>query len=337
MKIAIGIDTSNYTTSCGAVDWDGNVTGDSRRLLSVKEGERGLRQSDALFQHIKELPGVLSGLMKSIKEYEEKSGQACSIAAVGVSTRPRPIEGSYMPVFLAGVSAASALAQGAGVKLYEFSHQEGHIAAVTSDIDREGDFLSFHLSGGTGELLRVRGCMPLKICGGSEGLSFGQLLDRTGVMAGLKFPAGAELDRLALENRGLAAMSISRKGRIIIEDPLLKPVFTRGAGADLSGTETQCMKALKDGASIERLAPELFYRICQALCDIISFAAEEEKLNRVLLAGGVASSSFIRQELAPMLKRKNIEAEFGQPALSSDNACGIARLAMAAYRKDIKD
>ena len=58
----LGIDTSNYTTSAALADGDGNIIVNLKRLLPVKEGERGLRQSDALFAHTKNLPLIMGEL-----------------------------------------------------------------------------------------------------------------------------------------------------------------------------------------------------------------------------------------------------------------------------------
>ena len=93
-----GIDTSNYTTSVAV--FDGEHIIQNKKLLTVKKGERGLRQSDALFQHTVNLPVLISKLKSEIGDAD--------IEAFGVSNRPRNIEGSYMPCFLAGESAAEA-------------------------------------------------------------------------------------------------------------------------------------------------------------------------------------------------------------------------------------
>ena len=115
----IGFDTSNYTTSIACLD--GNEGINVSQLLPVREGELGLRQSDAVFHHTKSLP-ELSGRLFSHAGISD-------ITAVGVSTRPRAVEGSYMPCFMVGYSHAKLLADTLGVPLVECSHQQGHIAA----------------------------------------------------------------------------------------------------------------------------------------------------------------------------------------------------------------
>ena len=151
-KIIIGIDTSNYTTSLAVLTLDGELLANIKFPLKVKEGERGLRQSDAVFSHVKNIPEA----MELLKEYTLGN----EVVAVGVSKRPRNIDGSYMPCFLAGVAAAKSISAALGVPLYEFSHQCGHIMAAIYSSGRtdllEGEFCAFHVSGGTTEMLSVK-------------------------------------------------------------------------------------------------------------------------------------------------------------------------------------
>ena len=191
----LGLDTSNYTTS--AALFDGQEGVNRSRLLEVRPGELGLRQSDALFQHIKRLPELLRGL-------SEEGRPNGPLRAVGASTRPRNVEGSYMPCFLAGASQGRGLAAVLGVPFFSWSHQEGHLAAAAWSAGRMGlldrPFLAWHLSGGTTELLLVwpEGTgLRTEIIGGSSDLSAGQLIDRTGVLLELPFPAGKALDELS--------------------------------------------------------------------------------------------------------------------------------------------
>ena len=112
----LGLDTSNYTTSVALFDGERGVN--LGCLLEVRPGELGLRQSDALFQHVKRLPQLLEQL------------EIGDIQAVGASTRPRAVEGSYMPCFLAGESQGRGIAATLGVPFYAHSHQQGHLAAA---------------------------------------------------------------------------------------------------------------------------------------------------------------------------------------------------------------
>ena len=119
--LCLGIDTSNYTSSAALFDSESGEIIQSRQLLPVKEGELGLRQSDAVFQHILLLPEMIKNV------FSESSKK---IDRIGVSVSPRDEKGSYMPCFNTGKAIAESIAAVNGVPLFHFSHQAGHIAAA---------------------------------------------------------------------------------------------------------------------------------------------------------------------------------------------------------------
>lgn len=308
----LGIDTSNYKTSVAVTDSQGKILCDLRKLLHVKQGERGLRQSDALFQHMENLPELLEEALAD--------GRARRIAAVSCSDRPRPQEGSYMPVFKAGTGFGQAVAAAIQVPYYTFSHQEGHIEAIKSscDLSDQTHFLCYHLSGGTCELLEVSED-GVAIIGGSKDLSFGQVIDRVGVKLGMRFPAGEEMDRLAI---GAAKSS---------DD--LKRIPADGLYFNLSGIETQCGRRaaamMEQGLGQEekkKLVRELFDKIVRILIEITQKASDETSINKIMFTGGVSSSRYISEKLKQHFSNTGISAEFGQQRLSQDNAVGIALL-----------
>ena len=310
--IFLGVYTSNYTTSVYAVD-ESEIRG-RRKILEVKYGERGLRQSDGVFQHMKNFPALFTELCGEI--------DTSQIAAVGVSTRPRSVEGSYMPVFLAGSGYAEAIAQSLKVPKYEYSHQDGHIMAGIRSCGKysllEGEFISVHISGGTTEILKTRfngRGFDCDIIGGTRDISAGQFIDRAGVAMGLKFPAGVELERLALTS----------------DKRISLPIKTDGAWMNLSGVETKALRMLEDGGTDKAaLARGVLYETKRALAKTITAALKETGLNRVLIAGGVASNSIIREGLLSM----PYDVEFASREFSSDNAMGIAELARLEYDRE---
>ena len=306
-ECVLGIDTSNYTTSAAAVDSFGNIVSDRRKLLKVKQGERGLRQSDALFQHIANLPEIIENIKSDTAGYV--------IKAVSVSSRPRPVEGSYMPVFNAGLSAGSMIASVLDVPLYRFSHQEGHITAVKtySRFKDKTELLCCHLSGGTCEILS---CTKdgIEIAGGSLDISFGQLLDRTGVALGLDFPCGKALDEAALNTLDKA--------------DILTPIKVRDCHFNLSGIETQVLRnisGMDKNSDYSLLIKNIFDRITICLAQAVNQTAAACGTGNVLFAGGVSSSGYVRREIGRYIDR-NISYEFGAAELSSDNAVGTALL-----------
>lgn len=338
--LILGLDTSNYTTSLAITDISGEIILDARKLLTVKQGERGLRQSHALFQHMENLPALILEAMQTADKNR--------IAAVAVSERPRPVEGSYMPVFKAGVNYGKVMAASLGVPFFGFSHQEGHLEAVkhNSAFAETNDYLAYHLSGGTSELLRVTNGQ-INILGGSRDLSFGQVIDRIGVFLGMAFPCGKEMDRIAVSVRdklntnhaqendltGSSAETGHKKADATANGnaQLLKKIPVSGLEINLSGMETQCRRELEKGADPEQVVFALFRHISSCLAVLTEIAVKAAGSSRVMFTGGVTASSFIRNELETYFKSRSFEGRtiqimFGDPALSSDNAVGISYL-----------
>ena len=311
MPVLLGLDTSNYTTS--AAVFDGEEGRNQGRLLEVRPGELGLRQSDALFQHVKHLPEVVEALLG-----EEGLG---TVQAVGASTRPRAVEGSYMPCFLAGASQGQVLSQVLGVPFYAFSHQQGHLAAAAWSAGRldllDRPFLAWHLSGGTTELLRVepeedRVAVRAEILGGTSDISAGQLIDRTGVLLGLPFPAGKGVEKLSRQAQKREYYKVK----------------VNGLTFSLSGMENKVRQMLQRGeepAEIAWFAQETVCRVVQACTKA---AMEVYPGLPVLCSGGVASNGRLKE-----LLRQNCGALFAQPQFSTDNAMGTAILTWRALER----
>ncbi len=296
----LGFDTSNYTTSVAA--FDGRTGQNQSRLLDVKPGELGLRQSDALFAHVKRLPELTEALFRGTDRSR--------ICAVGVSSRPRAVEGSYMPCFLAGVSVARSLAAVLDVPCHFFSHQQGHIAAALWSAGRldlmERPHLAWHLSGGTTELLLVepegRNVRAVRI-GGTSDISAGQIMDRTGQLLELPFPSGKALDALSQESREEARFKVK----------------TSRLTFSLSGLENKIHEFYAAHGPADTAA----YAI-RSVCDVVVRTTEEALQQYtdfpVVFSGGVASNSMLRRLSAPL------SPIFAAPAYSTDNAMGVAVL-----------
>ena len=307
----LGLDTSNYTTSAAVFDGEGGRN--QGRLLEVRPGELGLRQSDALFQHVKHLPEVVEALLG-----EEGLG---TVQAVGASTRPRAVEGSYMPCFLAGASQGQVLSQVLGVPFYAFSHQQGHLAAAAWSAGRldllDRPFLAWHLSGGTTELLRVEPeedgvAIRAEILGGTSDISAGQLIDRTGVLLGLSFPAGKGVEKLSRQAQKREYYKVK----------------VNGLTFSLSGMENKVRQMVQRGeepAEIAWFAQETVCRVVQACTKA---AMEVYPGLPVLCSGGVASNGRLKE-----LLRQNCGALFAQPQFSTDNAMGTAILTWRALER----
>ena len=298
----IGIDTSNYTTS---IAWFDGISGvNCSRLLPVKQGELGLRQSDAVFAHIKSLPELSGRLFSDI--------QVGTVTAVGVSTRPRAVEGSYMPCFMVGYSHAKLISDMLRVPLVEVSHQQGHVAASLWSAGRldlmDRPHLAWHLSGGTTELLLVepdgKNVRCTKI-GGTTDISAGQLIDRTGQLLDLPFPSGKHIDALSLE----AQMTETFK------------VKCPGMEFSLSGVQNKVQQFQEKHRDPAETAAYALRCVAKAVYQATVNAQKAYPGHRVVFSGGVASNSMLRKIVAPL------NPVFSEPQYSTDNAMGVAVLA----------
>lgn len=320
MSSFLGVDTSNYTTSLSLVEFDESTFSfkavkNLKKLLPVKKGEVGLRQSDALFHHTNQLRELVPDM------FDENFPE---ISAVGVSTKPRLIQGSYMPCFLAGHTFAAAVSAALKLPMFETSHQTGHILAALyscgqlSLLNQDKPFLAFHLSGGTTDLLL---CNPnkqdiakIEQVGGSTDLKAGQLVDRIGVKMGLAFPAGTELEKLAVQS------SKEYKPKICVKN----------LECCLSGGQNMCEKMLSGNpCENSEAAKFLFCFISDTIYRLSLNARAEYGSLPIIFAGGVMSNSIIKQKLDRL---ENVY--FAEPRFSSDNAVGTAIFSAMKYRRN---
>ena len=304
MSIYLGIDTSNYTTSVCLYDSNSGEVISKRKLLPVKDGELGLRQSDAVFHHVQQLPALFE---ETFSDYSDQ------LAAIGVSYAPRTENGSYMPCFTVGLTVASILSSVLKVPVYRFSHQQGHIAAALYSVDHldllHQKHIAFHVSGGTTEALLVNGTdgfVTTEIVAKTLDLNAGQLIDRVGVMLGLSFPCGKELEKLALECNE----------RIKVK-PTLKDL-----DCCLSGGQNIAEKYLKEDKNPSYIARFTMEFIAAAVVGMSKQIREKYGDLEFVYAGGVMSDSIIRDELQLLH-----DCVFALPEFSRDNAAGTAVLA----------
>ncbi|MCI2046679.1 MAG: glycoprotease [Faecalibacterium sp.] len=301
--LTLGIDTSNYATSLAVFDSAGGVVCDKKRFLPVRAGGLGLRQSEALFHHTEALPGMLAELAQAV--------DLTKIEAVGVSEKPRPEQGSYMPCFLAGVSAATGFALAKGIPLIRTTHQQGHAAAALFATGRpellEKPVLLFHVSGGTTDLLLCDAVKALTLLGTSSDLYAGQAVDRLGVKLGFSFPAGAEVSRYAAD----------------CAEPVRGKCTVRGMACSLSGLENQCNALLSAGKSPSYVCKYCLCCVGETVVRMAKAAMQAYPGLPVICAGGVMSSDIIRGYVQQRLPG----TYFVPGKFSSDNAIGVALLA----------
>lgn len=310
----VGFDTSNYTTSAAVCTAEGQVIANIKSPLPVEAGACGLRQSDAVFAHLKNLPDVCEQLRAITADY--------TVAAVGYSAYPRDAQGSYMPCFLAGKTAATSFASALGVPLYAFSHQNGHIMAAaysSGQLDRlmQGPFVAFHVSGGTTEAVLVTPCEgsidKVTLVGETADLNAGQAIDRIGVAMGLSFPCGRAIELLAADAKG----------------KIPKPrVSVKGSVCNLSGLENLALKLYNMTGDKALVSAYTLDFVAQTLSQMTENILNEHGRMPVLYAGGVMSNCRIRERL-----ERKFHAYFGAPAFSADNAAGTSLLCRYQHMK----
>jgi len=315
-KLFLGIDTSNYTTSVSVCDETGTVLYNLKKLLPVAAGERGLRQSDAVFSHVKNLSPIATLLQEALDKIRHEG----DLSAVGCSAYPRDAEGSYMPCFLVGTGLADLLGATLGVPVYRFSHQKGHVVAAgySAGLPENTDsFYAFHVSGGTTEILSVEKDpekdLRITLLGGTNDLNAGQVIDRVGVSLGFPFPAGPSMEK--------AALCFSGK-------PTRKKPSVNGLFCNLSGVENLAAGFKQKGASEEEVAAFVLYHVGDVLRLLTDHLFQEMGEKPVVYAGGVMSCSIIKEILA----RESVY--FAEPAFSADNAAGVALLTKKRYFRE---
>ena len=314
MDLFFAADTSNYTTSAAVYHLESNTVFHRKRLLPVREGEKGIRQSDAVFHHTQQLPEMVHSVMeKAAAQFENPK-----FAAAGASVQPRRQKDSYMPCFLVGTANAGNYSNLNGIPFYAFSHQEGHVAAALYSADKLSlvgqDFLAIHVSGGTTESLFVHAGKhsPLEtdIVGTSTDLKAGMAIDRVGLMLGLKFPAGPELEKLALQSEKEFQIHPS----------------VRGMDCSLSGVENQCHALMDKGTPREDIAKYCLRYIEASLRSMAKNLMSQYPGLPIVFSGGVMSNSLIRTDFT-----EEFDAAFAKPEFSADNAAGVAVLTALAY------
>lgn len=311
--VFVGIDTSNYTTSVCAIDECGNLVHEARRVLNVPLGKRGLQQSQALYQHVATLPTMLDNLREAIS--------SSSIERVAISTRPRSRVGSFMPVFQAGILAGHALALASGLPIFETTHQAGHIAAgiETSSMPdaTEQPFAVIHLSGGTTDVVIAHGDkmnFGVEEWVSSQDLHVGQMVDRIGVQLGFSFPAGKELEKLALQ--------VEHE----VEIPVIPSSVQHGVPS-FSGPLTHAGKLIEAGVDPALVAAGVFRCIAKTVEKMIRHVNDQTGIRRILFVGGVASSILLKQRLLARFDGAPQQLYFCDSYYSSDNSFGVALIA----------
>ena len=308
--VVIGFDTSNYRTSVAAVTLDGEILVNHRELLPVSSGERGLRQSDAVFAHIRQLRNSEEALREKLK--------GTWIAAVAASTKPRDGGESYMPVFQVGHTAGSMMAAALAFSGFRYLHSRQQTDFYHSlPVSRTRLFLavnlnSFLIAAVPCLLMSLVSAMIIQISTGAATcvpwalgqtclqLCFFLGFCMTALLAVVKGKSGALLG-VSLENGDLTC--------------------------HLSGAETKVQQWIREGSMArEDMAREIYDLLARTLVRMLKAGAEKSGCREALVTGGVAASALLRQLMAERKAKTRgcPEIVFGRPEMSGDNAVGVA-------------
>lgn len=308
-KFILGIDTSAYTTSVAITDIESHeVIIDKRKVLLVPFGQKGLRQQDAVFQHLKNF--------QELYEQIDSELDLKRVEIVSVSSRPRNVEGSYMPVFTVGQNYGAVIAKTLNCQYIEYSHQENHIAAsLINDYKIINDnMLAIHISGGTTEFLRVRKSnkgYDAVIEGQSLDITFGQLIDRIGTLMEFPFPCGMHMENHLINNPKIENIKL--------------PKISGDANINLSGMENYFGNLYNTNIySKQTIIHSMFNYVADCIVHIINNIKNMEDIRTIIIAGGVASNSIIRNAVIEKLTKYKVI--FPTKENSSDNAVGVSIL-----------
>ena len=303
MSRILAFDTSNYTTSACVYDTQAGIVWENRIMIPVQNGKCGVRQSDAVFHHVKNLESLFDDIFQT------------DINCICASRCPSERENSYMPCFTVGMSYAKTISSLYGLPMYSYSHQKNHIlaAAVTGGAQDilNTPFLAYHVSGGTTDVML---CSPdkeifsVKKIGGSADISCGQLIDRTGTLLGFPFPCGKYIEKCS---QGSLADNIKFK----INDGFY----------NFSGFQNKAEKMYFENKSTGEICN---YILSVVLSFILNSIASFRKVYGelpVLMSGGVMSNKL----LSDTIKQRLSGVYFAEPKYSLDNAAGIAMLCAA--------
>lgn len=304
----LGIDTSAYTTSLCIVDFDTEeVILDSRKKLLVSKGQKGLRQQEAVFLHMKNFKDLFDEIYFDLNK----------IKIVSVSSKPRNVIDSYMPVFTVGQNYGKVISKTLNCNYIEYSHQENHIAAAMIDYYKstklDDEILAIHISGGTTEfltLLKSKNGYATDIVAGTLDITFGQLIDRIGNLMEFEFPCGMHMEKYIYDNKKIDKIKI--------------PPISKGKFINLSGMENYYTNMyLSNKYEKQTIINLLFEYISACIINIINNLKDEYIFTKIIITGGVISNRVIRNYIIDNLKDE-FQLIFPSTANSSDNAIGNA-------------
>ena len=259
-------------------------------------------------EHLQALPRMVEDVM------HEAGCEWHDIDQIAVTSGP-----GLMGALLVGVSYARALGEVNQIPVIPVHHMEGHLLApgISEDGLPDFPFITLLVSGGHTMLVRVDGIGEYKVIGQTIDDAAGECFDKSARLLGLSYPGGPEISKLA-EHGDAKRFSLPR--------PLLNQ---DNLNFSFSGLKTAVMYAVKaHGDFDEQATADMSASIELAICDVLVKksirACIQEGVENLVIAGGVAANTCLRNMLTSQTERKEVEVYLPQPKYCTDNAAMIS-------------
>ena len=311
--ITLGIETSCDETACAIVA-DGRVLMSNiiSSQIDIHTSYGGVVPEIASRQH-------LTDINQCIEEALSQGGVSLQeLDLIAVTKGP-----GLIGALVIGVAAAKALALTTGKPLIGVNHMHGHISSNYLSYPKlEPPFLSLVVSGGHTNLVRVDSYREYRVLGSTRDDAAGEAYDKVARVIGLGYPGGPKIDEAAKSGN---PESIHFK-RVLLEKGSYDFSF--------SGIKTQVMNYVNSErqAGREISVPDVAAGFQEAVVEVMVekalYAVKNEGEDRLVMAGGVAANSRLREAMEAACKKEGIELFLPEKPLCTDNA---AMIAVAGY------
>ena len=249
------------------------------------------------------------------------------IDLIGVTNGP-----GLIGALLMGVASAKAIAFAADIPIVSVNHMHGHISAnFIAYPELEPPFMCLIVSGGHTNIVEMTDYNRCEILGGTRDDAVGEAYDKVARVIGLGYPGGPKIDRIAKEGNPEA---IHFK-RVLLEKGSLDFSFSGLKTAVLNYLNTERQAGREINAA--DVAASFQAAVVEVIVTKTMEAVRSRKQDKLVLAGGVAANSNLREQLSAACKKENVTLYVPQPVLCTDNAAMIACSAYYKYKKEGAD
>lgn len=304
-KLILGIESSCDDTAIALVNRHGSVRySDVISQDHIHNAFGGVYPELASRAHVENIVGLVNGAVEKLADIKQ------NIEAIAVTRGPGLI-GSL----IVGTNLAQGLALGWGIRAIGVNHLRGHLKSVDLDLSQ----LSFPavvllISGGHTFLTYMTSHTSVKILGATRDDSVGEAFDKVGRMIGLGYPAGKEIDDLAI------------KGSSTISFP--RPMINDGYDFSFSGLKTAVARRIEGRSDWEKadIAASFVSSVSEVVVHKCRKALQHYRPNTLAMVGGVAASPILREEAKKLCDEENVKLALPARKWSTDNAAMIAYL-----------